>query len=66
MTDEKLGLYVIKTFDDKLKPFDAPRKIDFPENIKSLRAFAVFKTSGASQMILSVITFTVVMASFMF
>jgi hypothetical protein len=48
VTDEVLGMYVIKTYDDKEKPFDAPKKIDtVGAEYGALQALFVFKTSFA-------------------
>lgn len=48
VTDEVLGLYVIKTYDDKEKPFDAPKKIEnVGKDFKGLKSLCVFKTSSA-------------------
>lgn len=47
VTDEKMGLYVIKTFDDPKKPFDAPVKLEFGQELNGFRGFTILRTSGA-------------------
>ena len=46
VTDETKGLYVIKTFDDAVNPFDPPVKVELGASYKNLRALTVL-TSGA-------------------
>ena len=52
VTDETKGLYVIKTFDDAAKPFDAPVKIELGAAYKNLRALTVLTSGGALQTML--------------
>ena len=68
VTDEKQGLFVIKTFDDVNKPFDAPRKLDFGNELKQYRVITVFKTSAAwfNRFVSVVFTFSMIVAAFMF
>ena len=61
VTDEKLGLYVIKTYDEK-NPFDPPKKINVGDSkITDLRAITVFITSDAYNMMVGVLTISLVM-----
>ncbi|CDW79423.1 UNKNOWN [Stylonychia lemnae] len=65
VTDEKLGLYVIKTYDED-QPFDAPKKIDVGASITDLRAITVFITKDAYNIMVSIFTLSLVMTSFIF
>lgn len=51
VTDETKGLYVIKTFDDEVKPFDPPVKIELGAAYKNLRALTVLTSSALQTMI---------------
>eukprot|EP00347_Sterkiella_histriomuscorum_P023308 403335145 len=67
VTDEKMGLYLIKTFDDPIKPFDEPVKLEFGSELKGFRAFTILKTSGGIyQIMVGITTLALSLAMFMF
>lgn len=67
VTDEKKGLYLIKTYDDPVKPFDDPVKIEFGTELKNFRGFTVLQTSGAfSFVIMNLITLSITISLFIF